>query len=186
MVLCYWMAGPQDTVTTRAFGDDDVPPSRNPKQVDDRSSYFGEPPSARLVTAEKVYLAGVGSHSWTRESRGEMKSIYISDWFGLLTPEDTILFAPGDSVVLDLVIPFPPSEVIVWTNEVGHQKPRERLPGRLTWDSGRRSSISVSLKQIQQIALPTQVGIYTLAVHASWSDLGDVLYGFLVEIRDDD
>ncbi len=185
LLVASWPATPQPTSVAGApslpvdpaAAQATATPPATPTQVLAR---FEPPPRAMLTVGGETQEAGVGSYCWDGVCRGH--------WDGWITPVEPLrvrspmvgrLSIEVDPVPTDLYLsmhrfeshigfPFGDGRFAVWPPEDSLQiGPRYLLP----------------LARAQDLQLVRDPGLYVIWLSAFWKDIGDVSYGFLVEVE---
>jgi hypothetical protein len=145
--------------------------------------YDGFPPLARLEAGGKTQAANLGSYCWNggcldgpgvstsstplilRSSAAARLHLPLDEIPEVLTLSATFVSSPGR-----LQYDFLYEDQAEWSYE---------KPGRERLDLG-----ALPLKREQDLKLSLEPGYYVLTILAAWRDLGDVQYGFLIEVQE--
>jgi hypothetical protein len=139
-----------------------------------------EPPSALLVIGDQEQSSGIGSYCWPDYSEGVALCL---DKVGLpTTPNPLQVTGPFTT---QFSIPFPdlPDTLSLTAIPVTFEDQMESdSAGMRWWPPKPGDSFDLPLAPPHQLELNLEPGLYVLSVFAQWQDIGDVLYGFLVEV----
>ena len=139
-----------------------------------------EPPAAILQIGESEQVSGISSYCWTIP--GEEAGI-CADGIGYATSPDPLVvespfvarFINPLSTPLDsLVLSVKPLEL--------EDKLPEEIGEMYWWRPNSEDQITEHLSPPHEVELSLEPGLYLLNFFAKWQELGDVSYGFLVEV----
>ena len=148
---------------------------------DQEPSMETEPPSALLQIAGEEQISGIGSYCWTDQNT---EIALCNDKIGIPTsPEPIVIEGP---FVTEFINPLtsPPDVLALSTIPV---VPEDQLPtevnGMHWWPPNPADQFDLPLASPHEIELSLEPGLYVLNVFAQWQGIGDVSYGFLVEVN---
>ena len=140
---------------------------------------FDKPLPATLAIDGREQVAGIGSHCWQQGCEDGP----------VIETASAPLFAHSPLTAhLRLPLPWPPSVlslVVLWQGRAGEIEWTQENPVRRLWDTDKEATYrsSLPLEREQDIVLSLDAGIYVLDIFAQWEEIGDVSYGFLVEVQ---
>ncbi len=137
------------------------------------------PPAATLVINGQSQDLGIGTYCWPTATGDES---ICADKIGIPTSQDPL---SGESPILArFEFPLPdPSELQLLAVPVSAENELEELAeGFRWWEPNSGEPYKLPLENSPEIELPLGPGLYVLRVFARWDGVGDVLYGFLVEV----
>ncbi len=139
-----------------------------------------EPPAASLKIGDQEQPAGIGSFCWPDSAAGVALCV---DKIGLPTvPEPVQVKSPFTAQLL-LPLSDPPQFLSLAAMPVTLEDQIESDAGGMRWWApGSSESYDVPVAPPHSIELNLDPGLYVLSVFAQWQNLGDVSYGFLVEV----
>jgi len=148
-------------------------PSAEPK--------FDGPPPATLTIDGAQQLSGIGTYCW---STGEVA--LCADYFAVPTPADPLPASSSITATLQLAVQTPPTSLSLAVFAVSPEM--DRLPDNpdsASWPFPGEYDLSreLRLESRTQFELALDPGLYVFSIFAAWEHLGDVNYGFLVEVR---
>jgi hypothetical protein len=158
-------------------------------RVDDCEEYIGwqsarddaTPPAATLSVGDQQQSAGIGTYCWPDPAAG---LAVCADTIGIPTAQDPLIAESPLSA--NLILPVEESPDIL-TLTVLPVTQDDELDLTVTewrwWEYSQGEGYSLSLDSQQEIELELEPGLYVLSVFVQWEDLGDVMYGFLVDVR---
>ena len=153
----------------------------------DLSAYYGEPKAAVLTINGQQQKAGVGTSTWIISKSGDEIGMSHGDAFAMITPDQALVTKSPFTATLSLSIPVAPSQLYYHILATTHlEKYEYPQSGRISWTPSRPADPvenPLPLQQQQDIALDLSPGGYVLVVFVEWADLGDVEYGFWIEVQ---
>ena len=143
---------------------------------------FDRPPPATLTIDGAQQLSGIGTFCWIT---GELGGI-CADFFGVPTPTDPLPASSPITATLQLAVQTPPTSLSLAVFAVSPEM--DLLPGNpdsASWPFPGEYDLSreLRLESRTQFELALDPGLYVFSIFAAWEHLGDVNYGFLVEVR---
>ena len=160
-------------------------PSATP--TSDLSAYYGEPKAAVLTINGQRQRAGVGTSTWIISKSGDEVGMSHGDAFAMITPDQALATKSPFTVTLELPIPIAPSQLYYHIIATAHLEKEEHPQfGTIAWTPYRPADPAETpllLEQQQDIPLDLSPGGYVLVVFAEWADLGNVEYGFWIDVQ---
>ena len=142
----------------------------------------GAPPEAKLVINGLSQVSGIGTYCWP-DATGDAS--ICADKIGVPTAQDPLA---GETPIMAR-FEFPlsaPSELQLLAVPVNPEDElEESAEGFRWWEPNSGEPYQLSLENSPEIELSLDAGLYVLRVFARWEGVGDVLYGFLVEVTSD-
>ena len=140
-----------------------------------------EPPSALLVIGDQEQTSGVGSYCWPDGIAGMALCL---DKVGLPTASEPLQVSGPFVTQLSIPLSDLPDILSLTAIPVTFEDQMELdAEGMRWWPPMSGDSFDLPLAPPHQIELNIEPGLYVLSVFAQWQDIGDVLYGFLVEVQ---
>jgi hypothetical protein len=140
-----------------------------------------EPPPATLRTDGREQVAGIGTYCWPTE--GEAAALCV-DKIGVPTPQEPL--EVQSPLVLGLTLPLE-GDPDVLSLSVAQVSEGDELDasadGWRWWAYTPGEEYATSLEQQQDVELTLEPGLYVLRVFVQWQDVGDVAYGFLLNVQ---
>ena len=140
----------------------------------------GEPPAAILNIGEDEQVSGIGSYCWPTEDDGVG---LCADTLGIPTSPEPILVESPFTVWFTIPDSAPPDTMVLAITPLEAEDRLETEVGGMYWWSP--DPTDQSYKQLSppyEIDLDLEPGLFLLNVFAQWEKVGDVSYGFLVEV----
>lgn len=139
-----------------------------------------KPPAATLDIQGMTQTAGIATYCWRDGTTGT-----CADAGGIATPHDPLEIASPVTATLTLPLTTPPSTV-QW--EVTLVTDQDAQPGTAQnarwWTVYQTDAIRyLPLEREQTITWSAEPGLYVVRVLAAWQDVGDVTYGFLLDVQ---
>ena len=144
---------------------------------------FDAPPPATLTIDGAQQLSGIGTYCWSTSGLGSL----CADYFGVPTPADPLPASSSITATLQLAVQTAPTSLSLAVFAVSPEM--DRLPDNPDsaswWPSSGEFDLSreLRLESRTQFELALDPGLYVFSIFAAWEHLGDVNYGFLVEVR---
>jgi Tol biopolymer transport system component len=139
-----------------------------------------EPPSALLMIGDQEQSAGIGSYCWPDNTTGVALCL---DKVGLPTATESLQVTGPFTTQFSILFPDPPDTFSLTAIPVTFEDQMESdSEGMRWWSPMPGDSFDLPLMPPHQLELNLEPGLYVLSVFAQWQDIGDVRYGFLVEI----
>jgi hypothetical protein len=154
------------------------------------SPYIGKPAPIILEVGGQLQTAAIGTYTWIEKVRGDETTIIHSDAFALITPARPLkVFSPITANVR-LPIPITPQMVLLtYIAPVGTQEiPVDGEWVRWDWEiqyENRQNYLQKNLLLTPNeylFSIDLEPGIYGLEIRVKWDVLGEVHYGFLIEV----
>lgn len=139
-----------------------------------------EPPPAVLQINGVDQVSGVGTFCWSDPAGGTGLCL---DKIGIPTSSEPVAVESPFIIRFINPLPEPPhilslSTILVSTED----RMSEELDGMYWWPPGPGEQFDLPLEAPHQIELSLEPGLHVLNIFSQWQDLGDVSYGFLVEV----
>jgi hypothetical protein len=139
-----------------------------------------EPPPAILQINGVDQVSGVGTFCWSDPAGGPALCL---DKIGIPTaPEPVAVESP---FIIRYVNPLPEPPDILSLSIIpvlAEDRMSEDIDGMYWWPPGPGEQFDLPLEPPHQIELSLEPGLHVLNIFAQWQQLGDVSYGFLVEV----
>lgn len=143
---------------------------------------FSSPPPATLVVEGASQVSGIGTFCWTSDAMAGI----CADYMGVPTPAEPLQVNSPLSATLELEVEGAPSTLHLDVFRVSAEMDQlPENPDSASWPFPRESELrrDLPLGPSAQFEFSLDPGLYVLSVFAAWDDLGDVNYGFLVEVH---
>ncbi len=142
---------------------------------------FDGPPLATLTIDGAQQLSGIGTSCWVTGGLG-----ICADYFAVRTPADPLPASSSITATLQLAVQTPPTSLSLAVFAVSPEM--DLLPDNLdsaSWPFPGEYDLrrELRLESRTQFELALDPGLYVFSIYAVWEHLGDVNYGFLVEVR---
>ena len=142
---------------------------------------FEGPPPATLTIDGAQQLSGIGTSCWVTGGLG-----VCADYFGVPTPADPLPASSSITATLQLAVQTTPTSLSLAVFAVSPEM--DLLPDNpdsASWPFPGEYDLSreLRLESRTQFELALDPGLYVFSISAAWEGLGDVNYGFLVEVR---
>lgn len=143
---------------------------------------FKSPPPAVLRVGEMAQESGIGSYCWNDV---ELGASVCADSVGIPTPSEPLLVSSTLKGSLELALPAAPQELALDVFPVDAMvQPASGPEGLLFWEpSEERTRINLPISNRPTFETELEPGHYVLGFFVRWMDVGDVFYGFLVEVE---
>jgi Tol biopolymer transport system component len=139
-----------------------------------------EPPTAILTIGDQRQPAGIGSYCWPDTTAGMALCL---DKVGLPTASEPLQVSGPFVTQLSIPLSDKPDILSLTTIPVTYEEQMDLdAEGMRWWPPKPGDSFDLPLAPPHQLELNLEPGLYVLSVFAQWQDIGDVLYGFLVEV----
>lgn len=143
-----------------------------------------EPPPAKLTINGQTQVAGVGTYCWQETKLSGQGTGVCADMIGIPTPATPLPARVGAEAELELPISDDPAGLFVTVVPVTADGTMENdFDENSWWQYQEGETVEVQLTSRQNFALDFEPGLYLITVQARWDGLGDVIYGFLVELN---
>ncbi len=143
---------------------------------------FRSPPPATLTVEGAEQTSGVGTYCWTTEGMGGI----CADYIGVPTPAEPLRVTSPMLAVLELQVEDRPDSLslAVFAVSAGMDQLPDN-PDLSSWPFPQEfeSRRDLELASSTPFELSLEPGLYVVSVFAAWDDLGDVNYGFLIDVR---
>ena len=143
---------------------------------------FDAPPPATLTINGAQQLSGIGTYCWSTSEVGAL----CADYFGVPTPADPLPASSSITATLQLAVQTAPTSLSLAVFAVSPEM--DLLPDNpdsASWPFPGEYDLrrELRLESRTQFELALDPGLYVFSIFAAWEHLGDVNYGFLVEVR---
>ena len=139
-----------------------------------------EPPAAIMKIGEDEQISGIGSYCWPTESEGVG---LCADAIGIPTSPDPILVESPFTARFTIPDSTPPDTMVLAITPVeAEDRMDSEVGGMYWWSPDPTDQSNKHLSPPYEIELELEHGLYLLNVFAQWQELGDVSYGFLVDV----
>ena len=148
----------------------------NRENIEDAKAFSSEPPPPAILQIQSMeQISAVGTYCW---SGG------CADMIGIPTPKEAIVSNSPLIATLRLPINVPPNTLEIRVNPASEINELQPSPLNYRWwEAWQGKYESLSLEKEQTINLVLEHGLYVISVFAQWNQRGDVIYGFLVEVK---
>ena len=138
-----------------------------------------KPPPATITINSATQIAGIATYCWQEGNTG-----LCADAVGVATPREPLRTNAPVSVTLRLPLDKAPSNLFLDVQAVTLADRIESTAQGYQWWNIYRSETrrDLLLQQVQDINLQVDPGQYVMLVQANWEGIGDVTYGFFVEV----
>ena len=137
------------------------------------------PPPATLEINGQEQTSGIGTYCWESGGLG-----LCADMVGIPTAQEPMLVGSPFSARFSLAIPGSPETLSLLVIPVA---PEDQVLSDARdwrwWPHQAWSNHELPLEQQPEIELSLEPGLYVLSLFASWQELGDVTYGFLLKVQ---
>ncbi|MFC1923594.1 SH3 domain-containing protein, partial [Chloroflexota bacterium] len=139
-----------------------------------------EPPAAIMKIGEDEQISGIGSYCWPTESEGVG---LCADAIGIPTSPDPIQVESPFTAHFTIPNSTPPDTMVLAITPLeAEDRMYSEVGGMYWWSPDPADQINKHLLPPYEIELELESGLYLLNVFAQWQEIGDVSYGFLVEV----
>ena len=139
-----------------------------------------EPPAALLQIGGEEQISGISSYCWTDPNAG---LALCSDKVGIPTsPEPVVVDGPVVARFINPLTTPPDFLALSIIPVVPEDKMSTEFDGMYWWPPNPSDQFDLPLNSPHEIELSLDPGLYVLNVFAQWQEIGDVSYGFLVEV----
>ena len=143
---------------------------------------FDRPPPATLTIEGAQQLSGIGTSCWSTDELGGI----CADYFGVPTPADPLPASSSVTATLQLAIQTAPTSLSLAVFAVSPEMDLlPENPDSASWPFPGEYDLNLELRleSRTQFEMALDPGLYVFSIFAAWEHLGDVNYGFLVEVR---
>jgi hypothetical protein len=143
----------------------------------------GQPPPGTLIVAGQEQIAGIGSYCWPTEMAGGQVVGLCADKLGIITPLEPLL-VPAGPFTARFRLPLDQAPSVLSLNLMPAAGEPSQFPedGTQAWEPKFDDQRDVPLALEPAIVLDLAPGLHVLALFVQWEGVGDVLYGFLVQV----
>jgi hypothetical protein len=142
--------------------------------------YLGLPPAASFQIDAQTQVSGIGSYCWPGVA-GQFSA--CADAIGIPTAQEPIRGETILTATLELPLEDPPTELQMRVEAVTEADEMEETARGLRWWPPKPvDPIQLPPETATAIPLSLEPGLYVISVFARWEGVGDVIYGFLVEV----
>ena len=143
---------------------------------------FDAPPPATLTIDGVQQRSGIGTYCWSTADLGGS----CADYFAVPTPADPLPASSSITATLQLAVQTTPTSLSLAVFAVSPEM--DLLPDNpdsASWPFPGEYDLNreLRLESNTQFELALDQGLYVFSIFAAWEHLGDVNYGFLVEVR---
>ncbi len=148
----------------------------NRANIEDLKAFASKPPPPAILQTQSIeQISAVGTYCW---SGG------CADMIGIPTPKEAIVASSQFVATLRLPINASPNTLEIRVNSVSEiNELQANALNYRWWEAWQGKYNSLSLEKEQTINLELEQGLYVISVFAQWNQRGDVIYGFLVEVK---
>jgi hypothetical protein len=147
---------------------------------DEEGGMSGEPPVAIMKIGEDEQVSGIGSYCWPTEDEGVGM---CADTIGIPSSPDPIQVESPFTARFTISHSTTPDTMVLAITPLDAEDRMETEVGGMAWWSPVPTDQSnKQLSPPYEIELELEPGLHLLNVFAQWQELGDVSYGFLVEV----
>jgi hypothetical protein len=141
------------------------------------------PPPAELTIGDQTQTSAIGTYCWRSVDDAGTGVGLCADMLGIMTPRDSLAVPPGPfTAELALPLDVPPSTLVLWVYPAAGQPSDLDNTDTLAWQPTDGERYDLELSATPAVTLDLAPGLYVLAVFAQWQDMGDVMYGYLVQV----
>jgi hypothetical protein len=151
-----------------------LPAVSQENEEDEKAFASKPPPPALLKTQSAEQMSAIGTYCWSGE---------CADMIGIPTPKEAIVANQQFSATLKLPINAPPASLKIRVNPTSQIDEYKAGSNYRWWEAWQGEYNSLALEKEQTINLELEQGLYVISVLAQWNQSGDVIYGFLVEVK---
>src|SRR5450759_945667 len=145
--------------------------------------YMGDPKPIIIDIGGQQQTAAIGSYCWAKERNGTQTTQVCADSFSYPTPADPLVISSPVSARLLSPIPATPERLTMILSRVDEQTDlADRKGTTLYWKFKPGELVYLPLQPEPHFELALETGLYNLIIQASWKELGNVDYGFLVRV----
>jgi len=143
------------------------------------------PPTADLTIGSQSQTSAVGTYCWRDlDSAGTGVGLCV-DMLGIMTPAEPLVVPSGPfTAAFALPLDLPPTTVALWIYPATGESSVYTDTATLGWQPFLDEQYPVSVAQTPTATLDLADGVYVIALFAQWQDIGDVMYGYLVQVGD--
>lgn len=143
------------------------------------------PAPSYLEINGKYQTAKVGSYCWDYVDENNETVDACSDSIGISTPIESL---PAEkTITAQFFLPYatPPNRLslVVFAASSENEIPLEGGADLRLWSYTEGINRELDLRPRQEVNIELEPGLYVFYVSAGWDDKGEVMYGFLVEVK---
>lgn len=143
------------------------------------------PAPSYLEVNGKFQTATVGSYCWSYLDENNEPVDACSDSIGISTPIEPL---PAETIIMaQFSLPYatPPNRLslVVFTASSENEISLEDGADLRLWSYTEGINRELDLQPRQEVKIELEPGLYVFYVSAGWDDKGEVMYGFLVEVK---
>ena len=141
------------------------------------------PPTADLTINGQAQTSAIGTYCWRDlDSAGTGVGLCV-DMIGIMTPAEP-LFVPAGPFLAEFSLPLdePPTSAALWVYPAAAAFSPISGTDTLAWQPALTDPAAVPLEFNPSVSLDLADGVYVIALFVQWQDVGDVMYGFLVQV----
>ncbi|MCC7358800.1 MAG: hypothetical protein IT317_04955 [Anaerolineales bacterium] len=163
------------------------PPTASPPPVDTPlpAPSNTRPPTAELTLGGLRQTSAIGTYCWRNLDDVAAGVGLCLDVFGILTPREP-LAVPSGPLTAQFALPLaePPTSAALWVYPAAGEPSAVAGGETLAWPPPATDSIPLPLEVSPTVELNLADGVYVLALFVQWQSVGDVMYGYLVQVGD--
>lgn len=138
---------------------------------------------ATLRVEGQEQLAGIGTYCWPERVEGDTITHVCRDMVGIPTPHEPLQVQSTFTAQLELPLEASPSHLNLRVTPVTPEDEAQGPDEWRWWEFGEGEDHVLPLSSQAEIELTLQPGLYVWNLFAAWENVGDVSYGFLVEVE---
>jgi hypothetical protein len=142
-----------------------------------------KPPDAVLVIGEIAQRSGIGAYCWVKTGGPVAGAAYCGDDEEVTTSAAPLTAFSPLTASLRLPLQPAPTEVQLQVLRVTDQDRLNTTPGGIRWRSHLATPVTLEATITQEIDLKLDPGLYVWRVSARWDRVGNVVYGFLINVH---
>ena len=148
----------------------------NRSTIEDLKTFATKPPPPAILQIQNVeQISAIGTYCWSGE---------CADMIGIPTPKEAIVTSSPFIATLRLPINAPANSLELRVSRVSDKNELQaNQSGYRWWEPYLGKFDNLLPEKEQTINLKLKSGLYVIVVFAQWDQKGDVLYGFLVEVK---
>jgi hypothetical protein len=136
-----------------------------------------------MTVGDQAQEAGIGTYCWNDNPAGGQGIGLCVDMIGIMTPLEPLVLPAGEFTA-QFHLPLetaPTTAVLEVMPSTGQSTPIEGQNIQ-AWQPQPGERLDVPLEVEPSVALNLEPGLHILALFAQWEGIGDVMYGFLVQV----
>ena len=174
-------ATPTATLTVLPTPEDTRPPAPTATPLPSPSNI--RPPTAEMTIGGLAQTSAIGTYCWRDLDDNGTGVGLCADMIGIMTPREP-LAVPSGPLTAQFALPLdaPPTSAALWVYPATGEFSPVGGGETLAWQPQVNDPISVPLEVSPTVSLDLADGVYVVALFAQWQDVGDVMYGYLVQV----